>query len=173
MLTVAEMTKNKNHATILRGLALLKDKPEFDGLQYLICGRGEEQRNLETLTAELGIVDHVHFLGYRNDAPELYGCSDLFLFMPFREGLSLALMEAMSSGLPIVCTKIRGNTDLIEDGISGIFAENTPEAVAEAVLTLRRDPQLREALGTQAAQSVKRFDEAPVQARMKEIYQSL
>lgn len=173
VLTVAEMTKNKNHATILRGLALLKDEPEFSGLQYLICGRGEEWGNLEALAAELGISDHVHFLGYRSDAPELYGCSDLFLFMPFREGLSLALMEAMSSGLPTICTKIRGNTDLIEDGISGVFAENTPEAVAEAVLALRRDPERRKVLGAQAVQKVRHFDEAPVHARMKEIYQSL
>lgn len=173
ILTVAEMTKNKNHATILRALALLKDTRDYDCFHYLICGRGEEWKPLEALADELGISDHVHFLGYRTDAPELYGCSDLFAFMPFREGLSLALMEAMSSGLPTVCTRIRGNTDLIDDGISGIFVKNTPEAVAEAILALYRDPEGRKRLGQAAAEKVRRFDEGPVHAQMKEIYLSL
>ena len=117
LLTVAEMTANKNHITILKALALLKDKEEFRNMHYLICGRGEMWASLEQSARELGISDHVHFLGYRTDAPELYKASDLFLFVTLREGLSVALMEAMSSGMPIVCAKIRGNTDLIDEGI--------------------------------------------------------
>ena len=97
MLTVAEMTANKNHITVLRALAALKDKPEFAKIHYLIVGRGEMWPSLEESARELGISDHVHFLGYRSDAPELYRSCDLFAFMSFREGLSVALMEAMSS----------------------------------------------------------------------------
>ena len=62
--------------------------------------------------------------------------------MTFREGLSVALMEAMSSGMPIICTKIRGNTDLIEDGVSGLFCENTPQALAEMLMPFFRDMHL-------------------------------
>lgn len=173
LLTVAEMTKNKNHATVLRALALLKQEPEFAAMHYLICGRGDERWSLEKLTKELGLTEHVHFLGYRSDVPELYRSSDLFVFMPFREGLSLALMEAMSSGLPTVCSRIRGNTDLIDENVSGVFAENNPQAVADAILALRRDPQRRAALGQAAREKVGVFDEVPVHARMKEIYESL
>lgn len=173
ILTVAEMTKNKNHATVLRSLALLKQEPEFAAMHYLICGRGDERWNLEKLTKELELTDHVHFLGYRSDVPELYRCSDLFAFMPYREGLSLALMEAMSSGLPTVCSRIRGNTDLIDDNISGVFAENTPRAIADAILKLFRDPERRAALGQAAREKVGVFDEVPIHARMKEIYESL
>lgn len=173
ILTVAEMTKNKNHATVLRALALLKQEPEFSAMHYLICGRGDEQWSLEKLTKELGLTEHVHFLGYRSDVPELYRSSDLFAFMPFREGLSLALMEAMSSGLPTVCSRIRGNTDLIDENVSGVFAENNPQAVADVILALRRDPQRRAALGQAAREKVGVFDEVPVHARMKEIYESL
>ncbi len=173
LLTVAEMTKNKNHATVLRALALLKQEPEFSAMHYLICGRGDERWSLEKLTKELGLTEQVHFLGYRSDVPELYQSSDLFVFMPFREGLSLALMEAMSSGLPTVCSRIRGNTDLIDENVSGVFAENNPQAVADAILALRRDPQRRAALGQAAREKVGVFDEVPVHARMKEIYESL
>jgi len=173
LLTVAEMTKNKNHITNLRALSLLKETPEFEHMHYLIVGRGEEWSHLEECAKELGIADHVHFLGYRTDAPDLYRCSDLFLFMTFREGLPVALMEAMGSGLPVVCTRIRGNTDLVEDGVSGRFAENTPEAVAEAILQLYRDPQTRASYGAAAAQRVTLFDNENVHRQVKEIYLSV
>ncbi len=173
LLTVAEMTKNKNHITHLKALALLKEMPEFQNMHYLIVGRGEQWQALEQSARELGIGDHVHFLGYRTDAADLYRCSDLFLFMPFREGLSVALMEAMGSGLPILCTKIRGNEDLVEEGVSGMFAENTPEAAAKAIVKLYRDPELRTAYGEAAARRVKRFDSRTVHEIMKEIYLSV
>ena len=173
ILTVAEMTPNKNHITILKALALLKDREEFQHIHYLICGRGEMWASLEQSARELGISDHVNFLGYRSDAPELYRSCDLFAFMSFREGLSVALMEAMSSGMPIACTRIRGNVDLVEDGISGQFVENTPEAVAEAFLSLYRDPQYRERLGKGAAEKAMLYDDEAVHQQVKEIYLSV
>ena len=88
----------------------------------------------------------------------------------FRTLLSVALMEAMSSGMPIICTKIRGNTDLIEDGVSGLFCENTPQALAEMLLKMYADPEKREKLGQAAAERSLLFDEKTIHARMKEIY---
>ena len=172
-LTVAEMTPNKNHITILKAMALLKEREEFRHIHYLICGRGEMWASLEESAKELGIADHVNFLGYRTDAPELYKASDLFLFVTFREGLSVALMEAMSSGMPILCAKIRGNTDLIDNGVSGLFSENNPEAVAEHILAMYRDPQRRQLLGRAAAEKALLFDDKNVLNQVKEIYLSL
>ena len=133
-------------------------------------GRGELWQYLEKSAAELGISEHVHFLGYRTDAPEWYRCCDQFVFMTFREGLSVALMEAMSSGMSIICTKIRGNTDLIEDGVSGLFRENTPEALADMLPKLYADPEKRRMLGQAAAERSLLFDEKTIHARMREIY---
>ena len=173
LLTVAEMTPNKNHITILKALSLLKEKGALEPIHYLICGRGEMWESLEQSAKEMGIEDHVNFLGYRTDAPELYQASDLFLFVTLREGLSVALMEAMSSGMPIVCAKIRGNTDLIEDGISGIFSENDPEVIAQHILTLYRDPETRKALGQAASEKALLFDEKNVLRQVKDIYVSM
>lgn len=173
ILTVAEMTWNKNHITILRALAALKEAPEFAHMHYLICGRGEVRETLGEQIRQLGIVDHVRFLGYRTDVPELYRCSDLFAFMPFREGLSVALMEAMSCGMPVICSRIRGNTDLIDDGVSGVFADNTPQAVAEAIAALYRDPERRAALGRGAVEKAAQFDCQNVHKLMKQIYLSV
>lgn len=173
LLTVAEMTRNKNHITILRALSLLRKEPEFEHMHYLICGRGEVWGELAEKARYLTIADHVHFLGYRTDAPELYRCSDLFVFMPYREGLSVALMEAMSCALPIICTAIRGNTDLIDDGVSGVFSENDEKVLAQHILALYRDPARREALGKGAAEKVLLFDEENVHKQMKDIYFSM
>lgn len=173
ILTVAEMTPNKNHITVLKALALLKDTEEYANLHYLICGRGEMWASLEQSAKELGIADHVNFLGYRSDAPQLYRCSDMFAFVTFREGLSVALMEAMSSGMAIACTKIRGNTDLIEDGVSGLFTQNSPEAVAQTILKLYHDPAYRAALGSAASEKAMLFDSETVLKQVKDIYLSV
>ena len=173
LLTVAEMTPNKNHITILKALALLKEWGELGKIHYLICGRGEMWASLEQSAKEMGIDDHVNFLGYRTDAPELYKASDLFLFVTLREGLSVALMEAMSSGMPIVCAKIRGNTDLVDDNISGVFSENDPETIARHILALYRNPEKRKTLGQAASEKALLFDEKNVLQQVKDIYLSM
>ena len=173
MLTVAEMTKNKNHITVLKAMEMLKGTEAFGHLHYLIVGRGEQWESLENDAKAMGIDDHVHFLGYRGDAPQLYRCCDLFAFVPFREGLSVALMEAMSSGMTIYCSKIRGNTDLVEDGVSGLFVENNALSVAAAIKKLYADPDLREKLGRGAMEKAKLFDDGNIHRMVKEIYLSV
>ena len=173
LLTVAEMTQNKNHITVLRALAELKQRRDFDRIHYLIVGRGEVQARLEEAVRKLGLDGHVHFLGYRSDAAQIYGCCDLFAFMPFREGLSVALMEAMSSGMAIVCTRIRGNTDLIEDGVSGVFCRNDPQALAEKIGALMDDPERRLALGRGAVERAGLFDSENVHEQMRALYRSV
>ena len=167
LLTVAELTRNKNHTVVLKAIALLKDP-----VHYLICGGGAEQENLLQEARELGIEHQVHFLGYRRDVPELCRCSDLFLFLSRREGLPVALMEAMGCGLPAVCSRIRGNTDLVEDGVSGVFADSNPQAVAGAISGLRENSELRHRLGRGAREAVMAFDSGKLLEKMKEIYLS-
>lgn len=169
LLSVAEMTKNKNHPMMLRALKLLEDP----GIHLVCAGRGQELERNKALAKELGLEEQVHFLGYRKDVPMLYGAADAFLFISFREGLSLSLMEAMSAGLPSIVSPIRGNTDLIEDGKEGIYTELTPERVATAIRALADDAQLRGNLGEAAREKVKAFSLETIQAQMKALYLSL
>ena len=166
LLSVGEMTENKNHRLALQALALLPEKP----IRYVLVGRGERMEELQAQARELGIADRVIFTGYRNDVSELYPAADAFFFPSFREGLSVALMEAMASGLPAIVGKIRGNTDLIDDGVEGLYMPLTPEGAAEAIRKLYDDPALRARLGKAAREKVRRFSAPEVRKSMREIY---
>lgn len=119
LLSVGELSKRKNHEVVLRALKDLNDPT----IQYVICGKGDLLDYLKGLSKELGIEQQVRFMGYRLDVPEFYRMADCFVFPSVHEGLPFALMEAMASGLPIVCSRIRGNVDLIEDGVGGILCD--------------------------------------------------
>ena len=173
ILTVAEMNKNKNQSMVLKALAVLKNTPEYDNIKYLICGMGDYESVLRQEAKELGIEDHVFFMGYRKDIPAVHRCCDLFAFLSYREGLPVALMEAMSSGMPTVCSAARGNTDLVENGKEGLIVENKPQTVADAILKLYHDADLRSRLGLAAAEKVKQFDRENVHRLMKDIYLSV
>ena len=127
-------------------------------------------KNLKKLAEELSVADHIHFLGYRNDISEICNCADLFVFMSHQEGLPVALMEAMACGLPAVCSNIRGNTDLIDDGVTGLISNNTPEELAGAIDRMRNDTNLCDRLASAALQKIKQFDLSSVEDEMTKIY---
>ncbi|MCI6955802.1 MAG: glycosyltransferase family 4 protein [Candidatus Faecousia sp.] len=132
LLSVGDLNKNKNHRAVLEALAGMENR----NLHYVVCGRGPLKGELEAFAREKGLGDRVHFMGYRNDIPAFYAMADIFVFPSFREGLSVSVMEAMASGLPIACSRIRGNTDMVEDGVNGYLMEpGNPDSIAG---TLRR-----------------------------------
>ena len=109
VLSVGELSKRKNHEVVIRALAKINNK----NIHYFIAGRGELKTYLLDLSKKLGLEDRVHLLGYRNDIGKLCKVSDIFCFPSKQEGLPVALMEAMAIGLPVICSEIRGNIDLI------------------------------------------------------------
>ena len=119
LLSVGDLNKNKNHRAVLEALAGMENR----NLHYVVCGRGPLKEELEAFAREKGLGDRVRFMGYRNDIPAFYAMADIFVFPSFREGLSVSVMEAMASGLPVVCSRIRGNTDMVEDGVNGFLVE--------------------------------------------------
>ncbi len=121
LLSVGEINKNKNHEIVIRALREI----EHSHIKYIICGEGTYRNELQKLINDLDMNDTVKLLGYRTDIPEIEKMSDLFVFPSYREGLPVSMMEAMASGLPVIASRIRGNVDLIEDGINGYLL--TPE----------------------------------------------
>lgn len=170
LLSVGELIERKNHETALRAVAQLKNQNYL----YLICGEGERDRYLRTLIIELGIADKVRLLGFRRDIPEICVAADVFVFPSYQEGLPVAVMEAMSAGLPIICSAIRGNTDLIKNGVGGFLQQ--PEDVAgfaKSIDALLSDPELRKKMGQINSAEVLKYDKKNINSQMIEIYNSL
>lgn len=163
ILSVGELIKRKNHETLIRAVA------EIDNVYLTIAGRGELQTYLQNLIDELNISDRVKLLGFRSDVSELCSAADVFVFPSFHEGLPVALMEAMACGLPIACSRIRGNTDLIDDGKGGIMFE--PQNVNDIVDALNKllKSDLK-SIGQYNIEKIRDFDLNKIKYKMAEIY---
>ena len=166
LLTVGELHKGKNQQTAIRSISWMQDSH----IQYFLCGKGENEDKLRRLAQKYRVADHVHFLGYRKDVAEIMCACDIFVFLSLREGLSKALMEAMASGKAIVCSNIRGNVDLIEDGKGGFVVANDAKDVAQAISTIASDGTLREAMGRYNKNVVASFRE---ECAVKAVYRLL
>ncbi|WP_255763981.1 glycosyltransferase [Jeotgalibaca sp. MA1X17-3] len=117
LLSIGELNENKNHETVIRAIAKLNN----DKIHYVICGEGQLKKYLINLSKDLEVEKQVHLIGIRKDISEICRVSDIFVFPSFREGLSVALMESMASGLPVICSDIRGNNDLIDNKKGGFL----------------------------------------------------
>lgn len=170
ILSVGELNKNKNHEVIIRALAEM----QAQNILYLICGQGDREDYLKRLTLKLGVAEKVKFLGYRNDLAGIYKVADVFAFPSYREGLSVSLMEAMSSGLPIICSSIRGNIDLVKDGEGGFLVQ--PDDVGGFTKSLKRiidNVELKDKMGRVNIAKVKQYDRSEIKAEMHKVYCSV
>lgn len=158
VLSVGEVNKNKNHKVGIEALAKLRDKNTY----YVICGRGPLMEVHKELAQSLGVSDRVVLTGYRTDGADFYKMADVFLFPSFREGLPVAVMEAMASGLPVVATRIRGSSDLVQQG--DLFEPTDVDGIAKAITGVQ--------LG-RVRHEIDAFDIQSVVGSMKEVYGSL
>lgn len=128
---------------LLQALKIVKE--EIDRIKAVIVGDGPLRQELEVLARDLGLKDTVDFAGHCADIPSILNRSKVFVLTSQTEGLSLALMEAMMSGVPAVVSDVGDLRDLVKNGTNGFLVEDhTPEKFAERISTLLRDPVLRE-----------------------------
>lgn len=172
VLSIGDLNRNKNHEVVIRALAELKknDLNVYNHLQYLVCGNGDMEDELIQIAMELNVIDHIHFLGYRNDIREICQISDLFVFMSLREGLPVALMEALASGLPVICSNIRGNQDIVVEGENGIFCENICSSLAEKISAFQKGIIALKDDKKERRRKLKPYDILEVQEEMRKIY---
>ena len=115
LLSVGEVNKNKNHKIVINALK------ELPNCWYVVCGKGPLFEENRELANNLGVANRFIQTGYQDNVEDFYHMADIFVFPSYREGLPVSIMEAMASGLPVVCTKIRGNCDLIQEGKGGYY----------------------------------------------------
>lgn len=120
-------------------------EPSF---KLIVAGDGGEETSLRQSAKSLGLDDTVKFLGFRGDVPELLAAADIYVCSSISEGLSLAILEAMATGKPIVATNVGGNRELVDDGETGFLVPpGNPVALAEKMMLLLKDKGLRESMG--------------------------
>ena len=131
--------------------AIGKLKEHFPGIKLLLIGKGPDEDNFKYKVKELGLDDSVIFTGFRKDIADWLEIMDIFLLPSLREGMSITLLEAMAAGKPIICTDIRGNREVINDGVNGLLVKpKSVDDIVEKVKLLVEDRELAKRLSLQA-----------------------
>lgn len=167
--TVGRLQPVKDHGTLLRALARCPEQT-----QLVLVGEGPEGPSLERLAEELSIAGRVHFIGYRDDVPDLYPAFDLFVMSSRTEGLPLVMVEAMASGVAVVSTAVGGIPDVLADGAGELVPAEDAEALATAMSALLDDEQRRGRVAAEGlARAVERYSLVEMARRYAELYRRI
>lgn len=173
VLYIGRLTAQKSLPVLLESFAhALQDCPE---LRLTLVGDGAERFALESLTQELGLNGKVTFAGAQDEVRPYLQTADLFALPSVSEGISNALLEAMSSGLACLATPVGGNAEVLDQGRCGVLLPGGDVAAWSLALSrLGKDRELRERLGTAALRRVLDvYDFSVVGAHYEDLYQTL
>ena len=147
--TVGRLNWAKDQAMLIASFASMPGRSGDDRL--IIVGEGELRAPLEMQIRDLGLQDSVLLLGDRNDVAALLAVFDVFVATSITEGYSIALLEAAAAGVPVIAADVGGNTEIVQDGTTGIVVrERTVECFVQALSALAVAPARREQMGHNA-----------------------
>ena len=162
----------KNHPLLLRAFAILaREAP----MELVLAGDGPLRSGLEQLASELGIAGKVIFLGDRRDIGAVLRSLDVAVLTSKSEALSNAILEAMAAGLPVVASRVGGNTELVEEGKTGfLFSVGNEQELVTALHTVLTSSEVRIQMGSEARRRVlERYHMDVVLKHFRELYHSL
>jgi glycosyltransferase involved in cell wall biosynthesis len=153
-LMLANLAPHKGQDVAIKATAQLKN----EGLHIALWLAGEERGGMQdythqlvTLCAELGVKDHVQFLGHRDDAADLLRSADFFLLPSTREGLPLSILEAQASKVPVLAAPAGGTPEIIIDGKTGFLIDAShPDSYADRIKRLLNNPSMAESMTANA-----------------------
>ncbi|RPI22786.1 MAG: glycosyltransferase family 1 protein [Chloroflexota bacterium] len=150
---VGTLKEQKGHRYLIEAAApVLVRRP---GLHILIIGDGVLGPALQAQAREAGLEGQIHFLGNRSDVPELLAASDYFILPSLWEGLPMALIEAMASGLPIIATDVSGARQVMDSGETGILVPpGNADELRNAIVQMLANPLKAQAMGAAARRHV-------------------
>jgi glycosyltransferase involved in cell wall biosynthesis len=155
---VGRLEMQKGHRFLLE--ALPRVAAEFPQLRVLLVGDGGMKGELQTQAQRLDLTTHLIFAGFRTDIPTLLDAMDITVLPSLYEGMPLTAIEASAMAKPIIATSVDGTPEVIENGVTGLLVPPaTPEALAEAIGILLRDPERARGMGAAGRKHVfARFD---------------
>jgi len=172
LISVSNLTRGKRIDLILKALVIIKE--EYPKIRFAIAGDGPEREKIELLTKKLKLQENIKFLGKRKDIPDLLHKSKIYILTSSNEGLSVSMMEAMASGLPVICTEVGDVTDVISNYNNGILIPpNNPQAVVTALLFLLKSPKKAHEIGMNALSILQTNSPQAATKRWNEIFKHL
>ena len=148
--SVGNLTEPKGYEYLIQAFKIISTR--IGNVVLLLVGEGELRSYLEHISDKLNLSDHIMFLGLRNDVPNILNVFDVYVSSSTREGLSIALLEAMAARRPIVVTDIGGNREAITDGYTGLVVPTRKsDILAEKILLLLKNSSLRNQLALNAS----------------------
>lgn len=155
---VGRLAVVKNIDTLLRAIKIIRRS--CANIRLLIVGDGSERAYLESYSKEIGVDDCVSFLGYRDDVKMILQSVDIFILPSHYEGISIALLEAMACGLPVIASNVGGNLEIVIHNETGfLFPSRDINALTKCVVQLYSNPELINKMGKNAQNRVeKSFD---------------
>lgn len=175
--TVGRAQAVKDQATLLRAVArAVAGEPGLRAaMRVAIVGGGPLLEELRTMASALGIADIAWLPGAMEGVPEILQLFDVFAMTSLAEGISNTVLEAMATGLPVLATRVGGNTEIVEDGAWGRhFEPQDVDALAGLLIQYARDPALRRAHAAAARQAALTRYALPVMVeRYRQTYASL
>ncbi len=158
---IARFSPGKGHEEFLFAANELTKK--YDNIKFMIVGeasKGEEEyeKEIKSLSKNLGLTNKIIFTGFRKDTPEVLAAMDIFVFPSHAEAFGIALAEALSMGKPSVCSNSDGVLDIAVDGITSLlFEKQNWKNLSEKIETLILNPDLRSKFGTAARKRAVEF----------------
>lgn len=176
LLSVGELRKNKNQIVILQALNLLKNNGlDISRICYGLLGIGNREPELRDQIKKLGLESNVIFYGYRQDVRPYLQAADVFVFPSIREGLGMAALEALATGLPVIASDNRGTREYMRSEKNGyICGSNTAEEYAEYIYKLyqgRQDWSENFKRRAFIRNSVSRFEKSVSAEIMRRVYE--
>ena len=172
LIIVGRLEEQKGHATLLAALPeVLQHCP---GTTLTIVGVGSLHADLVAQSHTLGIEQSVHFLGGRNDVPQLLRQSDLFISSSNWEGFPTVILEAMAAQLPVVATDVGGSCELVRNGETGFLVPpSDPASLASAILRLWHDQPTARQMAATAHDQIQPFLFPNIAAQYSALYSEL
>ena len=152
--TVAVLRKPKGIQFMIQAVGeLIKILP---GIRYLVIGDGAYKDQLEKLSTQMGLDNHVIFTGQRSDIPEILASSDIFVLPTLADALPTVLFEAQAAGLPIIASNVGGIPEIITNGHDGMLIPHSdPGSLVSAIETLIQDKSIREKYSVNGLETVR------------------
>ena len=169
ILYIAEFIPRKDHVFFIKNILELKKR--IPNLKVIMPGRGVQLKEMKILAVNLEVDDIVWFPGYRKDINLLCALSDLYVTTSRQEGLPISVIEAMASGLPIVASRIRGQTDTVAPGRNGkLYQLDNNADFVEKIVELYKNPSLRTEMRKNNIEDSAKYSVDIAVKKMAEIY---